>query len=326
MHFIPNQVYTVFSFIGFIMCAIPFYWHFEAWNAGTCLLMAWTGLGCLIQCINSIVWNKNTIDRAPFYCDIIIHLQSGLNVALAACALCINRRLYKIATARAVIITKTEKRRAIMVDLLIGIGIPVLQMIIVHVVLEDRYQIFEDFGPYPSIAITPPSFFLFFAWPLAIGCVDCVYCSMTIYTFYKRNRQIRSISPDINRGRYFRLMAFTFIEMFGGIPLETYEIVFNATKGVTPWKSWANMHRHYSLIPMWPAVIWKNKPTMHHTLELARWSFVGVAFFFFAFFGFADEARQHYRLVCKWLVSRIRRLTSTRTPRGTLDVYATLLC
>jgi pheromone a factor receptor len=36
----------------------------------TCLYMAWTGLACLILFINSIVWNKNMINRAPVYCDI----------------------------------------------------------------------------------------------------------------------------------------------------------------------------------------------------------------------------------------------------------------
>lgn len=25
----PNQVYSAFSFIGFVLCAIPFYWHLE---------------------------------------------------------------------------------------------------------------------------------------------------------------------------------------------------------------------------------------------------------------------------------------------------------
>ena len=25
----PNDVYTVFSFIGFVLCAIPLYWHLE---------------------------------------------------------------------------------------------------------------------------------------------------------------------------------------------------------------------------------------------------------------------------------------------------------
>ena len=29
----PNGVYTAFSFIGFVLCAIPFYWHLEGtWN------------------------------------------------------------------------------------------------------------------------------------------------------------------------------------------------------------------------------------------------------------------------------------------------------
>jgi len=41
-----------------------------AWNIGICLSMIWTGLGCLIQCINSIVWNNNMVDKAPIYCDI----------------------------------------------------------------------------------------------------------------------------------------------------------------------------------------------------------------------------------------------------------------
>ena len=25
----PNQIYTVFSFTGFVLCTIPFYWHFK---------------------------------------------------------------------------------------------------------------------------------------------------------------------------------------------------------------------------------------------------------------------------------------------------------
>ena len=25
----PNELFTAFSFIGFVLCAIPFYWHFK---------------------------------------------------------------------------------------------------------------------------------------------------------------------------------------------------------------------------------------------------------------------------------------------------------
>ena len=110
--------------------------------------MIWTGLGCLLQCVNSIVWNGNVINRAPVYCDIgksvdplsfkrsltlrhrtVIQFQVALNVAISACSLCINRRLYKIASVKSVMITREEKRRAVIQDLLIGVGIPILQII-----------------------------------------------------------------------------------------------------------------------------------------------------------------------------------------------------
>ena len=86
--------------------------------------------------------------RASVYCDIgellhtlfrgspfipfaptVTRIQVAENVAIPAASLCINRRLYHIATIKAVTITPSEKRRAVIVDLLIGIGIPILQVI-----------------------------------------------------------------------------------------------------------------------------------------------------------------------------------------------------
>ena len=52
-----------------------------------------------------------------------------MNVAPLACSLCINRRLYKIATTKAVMVTHAEKRRGIIIDLLIGLGVPLLQVL-----------------------------------------------------------------------------------------------------------------------------------------------------------------------------------------------------
>jgi len=312
----PNQVYSAFSFIAFVMCAIPFYWHLEAWNTGTCLYMAWTGLGCFMQCINSIVWNNNMIDKAPIYSDIVARIQAALNVAIPACSLCINRRLYKIATIKAVMVTRSEKRRGVIIDLLIGLGIPLLQMITQYIVSGHRYNIFEDFGPCLSIVLVPETFYLYYAWPVAIGCVSLVYCVMTIYTFYKREhqfRQIMSTNRTLNRSRYFRLMALSSIEILGTIPLGTYWIVFNASKGIQPWKGWAWEHADYSRVEQVPAFAWKADPGAVTGLEAFRWSLVACAFIFFAFFGFADEARQHYRLVYTSLASRMGITTSSGT-------------
>ena len=58
-----------------------------------------------------------------------IHIQVALNAAIPACSLCINRRLYKIATMKAVVLTDALRRRALIHDLLIGVGIPILQII-----------------------------------------------------------------------------------------------------------------------------------------------------------------------------------------------------
>ena len=91
------------------------------------------------------------INRAPVYCDIcktlpafnvsgefisltLLHptatrIQVALNAAIPACSLCINRRLYKIATTKAVVISDAQRRRALIYDLLIGVGIPLLQII-----------------------------------------------------------------------------------------------------------------------------------------------------------------------------------------------------
>lgn len=54
----------------------------------------------------------------------------GVAVAIPACSLCINRRLYHIVSVDSVTKTMAEKRRDILIDLAIGIGIPVLEMVL----------------------------------------------------------------------------------------------------------------------------------------------------------------------------------------------------
>ena len=80
-----------------------------------------TSVSPLIRCLSNVY----LLSRPPT----ATRIQVGLNVAIPACSLCINRRLYKIASVKAVMITREEKRRAVIQDLLICVGIPLLQMI-----------------------------------------------------------------------------------------------------------------------------------------------------------------------------------------------------
>ncbi|KAH9958653.1 GPCR fungal pheromone mating factor [Russula compacta] len=310
MHYPPNEMYTALSFVGFLMCAIPFYWHMEAWNAGTCLYMAWTGLGCLMQCINSIIWNKNMVDRAKIYCFISVRIQCALNVAIPASSLCIARRLYCVAAMKPMMSTRAEKRRELTIDLLIGLGIPILEMIIGKCTLisDHAYGILEDIGPFVSIPVTLISLVLFASWPVMIGAVSFMYSSESFYKLYKRERQLKeliSCNPSLNRSRYLRLMALSTVEMLGTIPMGLLVMVTDVKIGHETWITWAELHGHYFSIPQYPFSEWSVFPNAF-LLELYRWSLVLCAFIFFSFFGFADEARQHYRLAYTWLATKVK--------------------
>ena len=106
-------------------------------------------------------------------------------------------------------------------------------------------------------------------------------------------------------------MILSSTELFLTIPLATYYIVYNSKQGVTPYVSWANIHSHYSSVLQVAAFEWKNDPAFVSGLELYRWSLVLCSFVFFGLFGFADEARQHYRRVYTTLASRIGYSTFT---------------
>ncbi|KAF8491683.1 pheromone A receptor-domain-containing protein, partial [Russula emetica] len=225
--------------------------------------------------------------------------------------LCINHQLFRVARMKTAGITDVEKRRNLIYDLLIGVGIPVLQMIAQYVVSGNRYDIFEDYGPSFSMWRTPLAFVFFSAWPVAIGSISLFYCAMAIYAFHKRRRNHMQLISGANRGRYLRLMAISFIEILGTIPVGTYFIVSIAKMGVVPWKGWALMHSHYSKVVQVAGFIWKNDPVSSRNLELSRWSLVACAFIFFALFGFAGEAREHYYHLYKSLARRIGKSTST---------------
>jgi pheromone a factor receptor len=69
------------------------------------------------------------IDEYSFTDSTATRFQIALNSALPACSLCIQRRLYKCTTVTTGGATREEKRRDIVIDLLIGIGIPILQVV-----------------------------------------------------------------------------------------------------------------------------------------------------------------------------------------------------
>ena len=114
--------------------------------------------------------------------------------------------------------------------------------------------------------------------------------------------------------RYWRLIALASTDFCFIIPLATWNIVANAEWGVvSPWVSWDDTHWGYSRVFQFPRPLINLAPFGTAPLETQRWASVVCAVVFFAFFGFADEAKKHYRLLASTVTKRFGYTTFTET-------------
>ena len=151
---------------------------------------------------------------------------------------------------------------------------------------------------------------------------------------------------NLNSSRYLRLMSLAGIELCIGIPWSAYSSVYSnahasgvSESPINPWISWENVHANFSYVGQFPAFQWKASASAIASLEVTRWSPVVCVFIFFAFFGFAQEARKNYRLAFNSVARKVGYTTlgfssgmsssfgGTKQPmsssigRGTLPVY-----
>jgi pheromone a factor receptor len=216
--------------------------------------------------------------------------------------------LYHIACVKSVTVTRAEKQRAIMVDLAIGLGIPVLQMVIQYIPQGHRFNIYEDYGCYPWTYNTWVGIVLVAIWPIVIGCVSLVYCALTIRAFMKRRSQFKELlsgNSNLNSSRYLRLMILATTEIFCTIPFSSYFLSLNIRMGIQPWISWADTHSNFSRVDQVPKLLWERNHDFAIGMEASRWLLVACAVTFFAFFGFADEAKKNYRLAYDSVAKRV---------------------
>ncbi|KAK0421958.1 pheromone A receptor-domain-containing protein [Armillaria borealis] len=309
MHSDPTYpLFPIFAFFGFILPLIPLQWHLAAWNSGTCYFMIWTSLASLNQFINSIVWADNVTNWAPWWCEISIRIQIGASVAVPASCMCIQRRLYQIASVRAVSVTRAEKRRAILVDSLICVLFPLCFIVLQYVVQGHRFNIYENIGCAPAIYNTLLTYFINLMWPIVIGLTSAFYCVLTLRAFHRRRlefSQFLSSNRSLTVSRYFRLMALATTEICCTTPLAIAVLCLSATSApIEPWRSWSDTHYQYSRVVQVPALLWRSNKMLVASYETTRWVTVLCPLVFFAFFGFADEARKHYRALFNAVLKR----------------------
>lgn len=106
-----SYMYPTFPIIGticMVLCLYPVPAHWQAGNIATTSLAMWTSIGLLICVVNTCVWHGNIRNPHPVWGDIVNLYFSVLSTAIACCAFCIQYRLWTVARASTVFVTKKE--------------------------------------------------------------------------------------------------------------------------------------------------------------------------------------------------------------------------
>ena len=127
-------------------------------------------------------------------------------------------------------------------------------------------------------------------------------------------KEFLSTNRNLSFSRYFRLMGLAGVQILFSIPLSIVTIYLNlTTTPLQPWESWDRAHANYSEIAQLSSSLWHDSTANIFNVELSRWSVVLCSFVFFAFFGFADEARRNYRLAYAYVTKRMGLSSGTWT-------------
>ncbi|QRV82261.1 STE3-type pheromone receptor [Ceratobasidium sp. AG-Ba] len=301
-----SWAYSACCGLSIVLLLLPSPWHWKARNTGTLLYIGWAVTGNFIFMVNSIIWNGNYEKELHGWCDVVIHLIIGMSIGLVMAGLCINRRLYDIATIKSVTIDRDSRRRRIMVDLLLGVGFPIVVMCLAYVTQSNRYDILEDIGCWPPNYPTLPGIFLSLWWPIPISTASLFYAVMSIRAFLRARRQftqaLGSGSHGINMSRYFRMMGLSCGEILCSLPLSIYILVSTLHMKMWPWVSWADTHYKWAQIHHVPAIALQQNMVVWRAFMVNQWIVPAGGFLFFLWFGLAGEALDEYKKLFYFLV------------------------
>ncbi|KAF5388624.1 hypothetical protein D9757_004784 [Collybiopsis confluens] len=303
-----DTLYFGFSLLGFVLVFIPFPWHVRAKNTGTCLFMAWIGSACLVFSINSMLWNSRADNFAPIWCGISAKFSVGASTAISSVSLCINLRLWLIATDRVKVL---EKRGMFLLEMFLGLVVPLADMGFQYIVQERWFNIYEGFGCRAVSANVLLTYLLLLAPQLFLGTVSVIVCILTLVAYHRMYKYMldTQLSPTFHRQTTLSASFLWFLTLGGlaaalSIVYATFVVYLSASPSsnsdqfnhpFTMWKSWDSTHTNASAVTEYDEVEWRGNTMTELFLEADRWIFVGLALMFFFFFGFTSEARRRYR-------------------------------
>lgn len=180
-HLTPNAVaLPLFSCIAIVLSVIPLYLLYRRKNIATCFLIVFIIVQNFLNLLNAALWPTDDFSlwwNGIGLCDVESKLRTPITTAIAASMSCVSRNLAKaVDTDNANLLeTPAMRRRRITIDLLICLGIPILQMALYYLVQTDRYVIITITGCANSVDNSWPSILIVHFWPPLYALINAYY-------------------------------------------------------------------------------------------------------------------------------------------------------
>jgi hypothetical protein len=176
------------------------------------------------------------------------------------------------------------------------------------VVQGHRGDIIEGIGCNPSTYYVTLAYPLVFIWPPIISFIAVVYGCLAFRGFLKKRKTLDArvtSESHMDKGYYLRLMWFSLIPLLLMLPLSTYLLVLNGTRGIQlqPWISWEDTHFHFNRFDRFTLARLKLVPNLYWSFVVFAWSCPLSWVLFIIFLGTGSAHRKQYR---RWFFSIAR--------------------
>ncbi|KLO14127.1 fungal pheromone STE3G-protein-coupled receptor [Schizopora paradoxa] len=316
MHpYTPYPLTPIGSFIGFVLSVIPLASHlsFSSWNTGIWMYAIWIGTMNITYFVDTIVWHDNVDIVIPVWCDIVTKLQLGAAIGVPACTLVLCIHLFKITQMRALTVTSTtskvQRRRVLLFDLLLTIGLPICVMGSCIVVQPYRFEIIEEIG-----CQSAEFNYVTFAIIFMLSFISAALSPFTLRKFIRHRDEINEnlqSNAEVTPNKYIRVMAITCLTLFLDMPVVIIVVTTRLLEGHesdlnNPYRSWSTARDgSMSKIAVTTAEVWGSNKWLVFTVKWNEWIYLPHAIVFFTIFGTTPEARRRYRSVTSNLLSSI---------------------
>lgn len=304
-----DYAYTVFSCIGFLLCipAAYFNWKVPGRPWATLILIGWVFAINLLSFIDSIIWGAGDPDQwwdGQVYCDIDSHIKSAFPLGVPGATIGICRFLAAATNPDPgqKALKYTQSRRNI-IDLFLGLLLPILHVPIKFIISPRRYYIIGIGGCTGWTDDSWPSIPLYYLWSPILTLVASGYagihplkCASLITVVFLRHWWIRRQNLNsnwamgqrsgISRLDFIRLVATVLSVVFLYLPLSLYILGVNLAIPLHPF-SWSRIHG-----PFWNVIEKVASPT--GKAEWEAWIGPVLAITSFFFVGFTRPAKQFY--------------------------------